>query len=210
MKKIKKILVSVYNKSTISTLIKLLDAYDIEIISTGGTKKKLEQNGVKVTSVESLTEYPSILGGRVKTLHPKIFGGILNRVNNEQDDEDLKKLKIGQIDMVIVDLYPFQETVEAGKSHKEIIEKIDIGGVSLIRAAAKNYNNVLIVPSLIDLNSAIDLIVSKNGCTEINDRLLFAKTAFNRTLSYESEIAQYFNHDSNDTFMYLRVRVKLS
>jgi len=199
MKKIKKILVSVYNKSTISTLIKLLDAYDVEIISTGGTKKKLEQNGVKVTSVESLTEYPSILGGRVKTLHPKIFGGILNRVNNEQDDDDLKKLKIEQIDMVIVDLYPFQETVEAGKSHKEIIEKIDIGGVSLIRAAAKNYSNVLIVPSLIDLHSAIDLIISKNGCTEINDRLLFAKKAFNRTLSYESEIAQYFNHDSNDS-----------
>ena len=198
MKKIKKILVSVYNKSTISTLMKLLDAYDMEIISTGGTKKELEKNGIKVTSVESLTEYPSILGGRVKTLHPKIFGGILNRVNNEQDDEDLKKLKIGHIDMVIVDLYPFQETVEAGKNHKEIIEKIDIGGVSLIRAAAKNYNNVLIVPSLADLQSAIDLIVSKNGCSEINDRLIFAKKAFNRTLSYENEIAKYFNHDSNN------------
>tara|TARA_Y100000994_G_C15686061_1_gene439748 strand:- start:17 stop:1540 length:1524 start_codon:yes stop_codon:yes gene_type:complete len=198
MKKIKKILISVYNKSTISALTNLLDLYNIEIISTGGTKKELEKNGIKVTSVESLTEYPSILGGRVKTLHPKIFGGILKRADNTQDDDDLKKLKIEQIDMVIVDLYPFQETVEAGKNHKEIIEKIDIGGVSLIRAAAKNYNNVLIIPSLIDLHSAIDLIISKNGCTEINDRLIFAKKAFNRTLSYESEIARYFNSDSND------------
>ena len=119
MKKIKKILISVYNKSTISALTNLLDLYNIEIISTGGTKKELEKNGIKVTSVESLTEYPSILGGRVKTLHPKIFGGILKRADNIQDDDDLKKLKIEQIDMVIVDLYPFQETVEAGKSHKK-------------------------------------------------------------------------------------------
>jgi len=197
MKKVKKILVSIYNKDCISQLVKLVDKYNIEIISTGGTQTALEKHGIKVTSVENLTDYPAILGGRVKTLHPKIFGGILNRPNNKNDEKDLKKLKIGKIDMVIVDLYPFKETVEAGESHAEIIEKIDIGGVSLIRAAAKNYKNTLIVSKITELESAINLILSKDGCTEINDRLLFAKKAFNLTLSYETSIAQYFNDNDN-------------
>jgi len=205
MKKIKKILISVYNKSNLVKIGKLVHHYNIELISTGGTKQALEKEGFQVTSVESLTEYPSILGGRVKTLHPKIFGGILNRSNNQQDGEDLKKLAISQIDMVIVDLYPFQETVNSGENHREIIEKIDIGGVSLIRASAKNYNDVLIVPSISDLDSAIDLIVSKDGGTEISDRLKFAKKAFNLTLVYESAIAKYFNDDGESipiTFNY--------
>jgi len=193
MKKVKKILISLYNKDCISPLIKLVEKYNIEIISTGGTQKALEEYGVKVTSVENLTDYPSILGGRVKTLHPKIFGGILNRSNNEKDEEDLTKLKISKIDMVVVDLYPFQETVESGGTHEEVIEKIDIGGVSLIRAAAKNYKNTLVVPKITELDSAINLILSKHGSTEINDRLLFAKKAFNLTLSYEASIAKYFN-----------------
>lgn len=198
MKKVKTILVSVYNKSIIPKMMRLLDKYNVEIISTGGTKKILENKGLKVIGVESITNYPSILGGRVKTLHPKIFGGILNRDEDLDDKEDLGQFNIPKIDMVIIDLYPFQETVENGADHNEVIEKIDIGGVSLIRAAAKNYQNILIVPSIDYLESAIDLIIKKDGSTEIDDRLTFAQKAFSVTLEYETAISTYFDLKKNN------------
>ena len=141
MEKIKSALVSVFNKEGIDDLCTKLHQNNVQIISTGGTKKYIEKLDIPVTSVESLTDYPSILGGRVKTLHPKVFGAILSRKENSSDIDDIKKHNISEIDMVIVDLYPFQETVESGKKEQEIIEKIDIGGVSLIRAAAKNFSD---------------------------------------------------------------------
>ncbi len=197
MKKINKILISVYNKDHLSHLSKICKLYNIEIISTGGTKKEIEKLGLKVTSVESITDYPSILGGRVKTLHPKIFGGILARTDNVLDQQDLNTFNIHGINMVVVDLYPFQETVNRKCDHDDIIEKIDIGGVSLIRAAAKNYKDVFTISSIIDFEKACNIIISKNGCTEINDRLLFAQKAFNITLNYDNSIAQYFNKKIN-------------
>ena len=193
MKKINKVLISVFNKSSLSDILGTLKKHQIEIISTGGTKKFIEDNDINVTSVEDITEYPSILGGRVKTLHPKIFGGILSRDSNNLDSEDLNKFNISKIDMVIVDLYPFEETILNKSSHNEIIEKIDIVGVSLIRAAAKNYKNTLVVPSINEFQNAIDLINEKNGFSEINDRFIFAKKAFNVTLNYENAISTYFN-----------------
>ena len=140
MEKIKSVLISVFNKKGIDELCSKLHQNNIEIISTGGTKSYIEKLNIPVTAVESLTDYPSILGGRVKTLHPKVFGAILSRKENASDLEDIKKYNIPKVDMVIVDLYPFQETVESGKNEEDIIEKIDIGGVSLIRAAAKNFS----------------------------------------------------------------------
>ena len=192
MKKIQKVLVSVYDKNNLSKLMKTLDKYSLEIISTGGTQKAIEKLGLKVTSVEDLTQYPSILGGRVKTLHPKIFGGILRRDDNTSDQKDLSEFQIMKIDMVIVDLYPFQDTVEKNASQDQIIEKIDIGGVSLIRAAAKNYKDVFIVPSITEFELASDLINTKNGHTELSDRILFAQKAFNITANYENCISYYF------------------
>jgi len=197
VKKIKRVLVSVYDKSNLSTLIETLDQYGIEIISTGGTQKVIEKLGVTVKSVESITQYPSILSGRVKTLHPKVFGGILSRDSNQSDQEDMSEFQILKIDMVIVDLYPFQNTVEQNAGEDQIIEKIDIGGVSLIRAAAKNYKDILIVPSIQEFELASNLLTAKNGCTELSDRLLFAQKAFNITVNYESFISDYFDKKIN-------------
>ena len=197
MKKIKRVLISVYEKSSLKNLIKTFDKYQIEIISTGGTQKALEQMGATVKSVESITQYPSILGGRVKTLHPKIFGGILNRSEIKLDSEDLSKFDILDIDMVIVDLYPFKDTVEKNATDDEIIEKIDIGGVSLIRAAAKNYKDVLIVPSIEYFEIVNKLIQEKDGFCDLNDRLLFAQRAFGITYNYESNISNYFDKKIN-------------
>ena len=146
-RKIKKALISVFDKEGINEIVKLLNDLDVEIFSTGGTQSFIEKLGVPVTPVESLTEYPSILGGRVKTLHPKVFGGILSRRDNPNDKKELEEYNIPEIDLVVVDLYPFEETVQSGASHEDIIEKIDIGGISLIRAAAKNYKDVVIIPS---------------------------------------------------------------
>jgi len=192
MKQIKRVLISVYDKTHLIKLVNQLKPFNIDFISTGGTKNALEKLGVQVTSVESVTEYPSILGGRVKTLHPKIFGGILNRSNNEHDQNDLNKLSIQKIDMVVVDLYPFQETVAQQGAHKEIIEKIDIGGVSLIRAAAKNYTDIFVVPSIHEFETATKIINSNNGATNIDHRLLFAQKAFDITSNYENSISKYF------------------
>ena len=198
MKKIKKVLISVYDKSYLSNLVSTFKKYEVEIISTGGTKKAIESLGANVTSVESLTKYPSILGGRVKTLHPNIFGGILTRTDNQSDQKDMDQFNIDTIDMVIVDLYPFQEAVEQNADESEIIEKIDIGGVSLIRAAAKNYKDILIVSSTEHFDLANNIIIENDCCTNIKQRLSFAQKAFNVTSNYEYNIATYFNSTNKE------------
>ena len=194
MKKINRVLISVYDKTNLLDLINNLKKTNkkVQIISTGGTKKILEEHKINVTSVEEITEYPSILGGRVKTLHPKIFGGILNRSKNTIDKKELIKYNILNIDMVIVDLYPFEETLKTTDKEEEIIEKIDIGGVSLIRAAAKNYKDILVIPGTEEFPKAIKLINAKNGCSDLNDRLLFAQKSFYKTSQYEFAISEYF------------------
>ena len=193
MKKIQNVLISVYNKSEILPIAKLFKKLNITIISTGGTQKFLEQHNIPINSVEDITAYPSILGGRVKTLHPKVFGGILSRSDNKSDQMDLDKFNIKTIDMVIVDLYPFQATLMNTQNHKEIIEKIDIGGVSLIRAAAKNYVETLVVSSMEDINDAAKLIEQNDGQTTLEDRLNFAQKSFVTTSNYELAISKYFD-----------------
>ena len=192
MKKINKILISVYNKDHLSHLSKICKLYNIEIISTGGTKKELEKLGLKVTSVESITEYPSILGGRVKTLHPKVFGAILSRSNNSSDDKDIKKHNLSKIDMVVVDLYPFKETVAKNENENEIIEKIDIGGVSLIRAAAKNFSDELIVSCRSQYETTLDYLVKNKFSTDNQFRKRMAFSAFSVIKKYDAEIEEYF------------------
>ena len=163
MKQITKALISVFDKDGIIDIATLLRQGGAEILSTGGTAAFLQENGFEVTKVEDLTHYPSILGGRVKTLHPAVFGGILGRRDNPSDMEEFKTWNIGPIDLVVVDLYPFEETVAKGASRQEIIEKIDIGGISLIRAAAKNHNDVAIVPSKDQYGYLLD-ILREHGC----------------------------------------------
>ena len=197
MDKIKSVLISVFNKEGIDDLCKNFYQNNIEIISTGGTKKYIEKLNIPVTSVESLTDYPSILGGRVKTLHPKVFGAILSRKENASDLEDIKKYNISKVDMVIVDLYPFQETVDSGKNEEDIIEKIDIGGVSLIRAAAKNFSDVLIVSSKSQYKETLDYLLENNFSSDLNFRKRMAFDAFSEVSNYDSEIEEYFGLASN-------------
>ena len=166
MRKIKSVFISVFNKEGIDELCKKLHENNIEIISTGGTQKHIEKLNIPVTTVESITDYPSILGGRVKTLHPKVFGAILSRSNNSSDDKDIKKHNLSKIDMVVVDLYPFKETVAKNENENEIIEKIDIGGVSLIRAAAKNFSDVLIVSCRLQYETTLDYLVKNKFSTD--------------------------------------------
>ncbi|WP_418509204.1 bifunctional phosphoribosylaminoimidazolecarboxamide formyltransferase/IMP cyclohydrolase [Corallibacter sp.] len=196
-KTIKSALISVFSKDGLEPIVKQLDAQGVTIYSTGGTEKFIKDLGINVVPVEDVTSYPSILGGRVKTLHPKVFGGILNRQNNESDVAELAEYQIPQIDLVIVDLYPFEKTVASGASNQDIIEKIDIGGISLIRAAAKNYADVVCVASVNDYAEFLELLKSKNGDTSEADRKLFAAKAFNVSSHYDSAIFNYFNsnHD---------------
>ena len=191
-KRIKSALISVYHKGKLESIVRKLDELNVQLISTGGTAKFIRELGLEVTEVESVTGYPSILGGRVKTLHPKVFGGILGRRDNKEDIEDTKQYDIPEIDLVLVDLYPFEETVSAGGSHDEIIEKIDIGGISLIRAAAKNYRDVLIVPAQNHYEELIKLLEDKDGFTELEDRLGFAQAAFAVSSHYDTAIYQHF------------------
>ena len=200
LKKIKSALISVYHKERVDEIVKKLDQLGVKIYSTGGTKSFIEELGVKVNSVESLTSYPSILGGRVKTLHPKVFGGILARRENESDIAQLAEYEIPEIDLVIVDLYPFEATVASGAAHADIIEKIDIGGISLIRAAAKNYKDVIIVPSRDNYDQLLDLLESKNGESDIDDRKQFALMAFACSSHYDTAIFNYFNQGKEDLF----------
>jgi phosphoribosylaminoimidazolecarboxamide formyltransferase/IMP cyclohydrolase len=196
-KAIKSALISVFSKEGLAPIVKQLDKQNVIIYSTGGTEKFIKDLGIDVVPVEDITSYPSILGGRVKTLHPKVFGGILNRQNNESDIAELADFDIPQIDLVIVDLYPFEKTVASGASHQDIIEKIDIGGISLIRAAAKNYTDVVCVSSVDDYSEFLELLNSKNGVTSEADRKQFAAKAFNVSSHYDSAIFNYFNADQS-------------
>ena len=186
-------LISVFSKDGLAPIVKKLNAQGVTIYSTGGTQKFINDLGIHVVPAEEITSYPSILGGRVKTLHPKIFGGILNRQDNPQDVAELIEFEIPQIDCVIVDLYPFEKTVASGASNQDIIEKIDIGGISLIRAAAKNYKDVICVASVDDYQEFLDLISENNGSTSENDRKHFAAKSFNVSSHYDSAIFNYFN-----------------
>lgn len=200
-KKIKNALISVYYKDNLEPVIHQLNALGVKIFSTGGTQDFIEKLGVSVTPVESLTSYPSILGGRVKTLHPKIFGGILSRRELQSDLDQLEEYEIPEIDLVIVDLYPFEETVASGAAEQAIIEKIDIGGISLIRAAAKNFKDVVIVPSKNEYNFLHDtILVAQKGESTLADRKKLAGKAFNVSSHYDTAIFNYFNADDTVAF----------
>ena len=198
-KKIKTALVSVYHKENLDKIILKLNDLNVKILSTGGTKSFIESLGVGVTSVESLTGYPSILGGRVKTLHPKIFGGILSRRDNQGDVSQLTEYNIPEIDLVIVDLYPFEDTVASGAEEQEIIEKIDIGGISLIRAAAKNFKDVVIVPSQKEYIPLLSHLNEKNGEFSLSERKWFAGRAFAVSSHYDAAIFGYFNGGNDES-----------
>lgn len=188
-------LISVYYKDNLEPIIHLLGKAGVEFVSTGGTQQFIEKLGYPVTPVESLTGYPSIFGGRVKTLHPAVFGGILYRRDDRSDLKQAEEFKIGPLDLVIVDLYPFEETVAAGGSEKDNIEKIDIGGISLIRAAAKNFNDVLIVASRNQYADLLSLLEAKKVSSELGDRKRFAALAFEVTSHYDTAIFNYFNQE---------------
>ncbi len=192
-KKIKSALISVYNKDGLQSIIPLLQKNNITIYSTGGTQKFIEENGGKCISVESLTGYPSILGGRVKTLHPVVFGGFLARRDVENDLKEMQQYNIPEIDLVIVDLYPFEETVKSTSDEKAIIEKIDIGGPSMIRAAAKNFNSVLVIADKNDYPLLENILKEKNAETSLEERKDFAVKAFDVCTGYDIAISNYFN-----------------
>lgn len=192
-KRIKSALVSVFYKDGLEDIVKALDAQGVTIYSTGGTQKFIQGLGIEPVAVESLTGYPSILGGRVKTLHPKVFGGILARRDMFSDGEQLTEYEIPEIDLVIVDLYPFEQTVASGASEQDIIEKIDIGGISLIRAAAKNFNDVVIVPAVDYYKEFLDIYTAQDGCTTLEQRHRFAAYAFNVSSHYDTAIFNHFN-----------------
>src|SRR5690606_28346838 len=194
--KIKNALISVYYKDNLEPVLNLLKKHQVNIYSTGGTETFIRDLGMDVIAVEDLTGYPSILGGRVKTLHPSVFGGILNRRSNAQDLEQIKEYNIPEIDLVIVDLYPFEETVKSGASEADIIEKIDIGGISLIRAAAKNFNDVVIIASKNDYTELQNILEQHEGSTTLEQRKAFAKKAFNISSHYDTAIFNYFNQDN--------------
>mgnify|MGYP001306809223 CR=1 FL=1 len=198
-KKIKAALISVYHKDGLDDILKSLNDLNVKLISTGGTKEFIESLGYECESVEDITNYPSILGGRVKTLHPKIFGGILYRRDEESDRQTVKSYSIPSIDLVIVDLYPFEDTVKSNASETDIIEKIDIGGISLIRGAAKNFKDVVIVPSKQQYEKLNNLLKEKNGVTDLSDRRCFAKDAFAVSSAYDSAIFNYFDDNNNSS-----------
>lgn len=195
--KLQSALISVFHKDGLAPIVQKLDKLGVTIYSTGGTEKFIKELGINVIPVENVTDYPSILGGRVKTLHPKIFGGILNRANHEGDIEEVKKYNIPQLDLVIVDLYPFEDTVASGADMTDIIEKIDIGGISLIRAAAKNFQDTLCVSSKNDYQDLLEILESQNGSTTLKQRKNFAARSFNVSSHYDSAIFNYFNEEED-------------
>ncbi|GIV28215.1 MAG: bifunctional purine biosynthesis protein PurH [Bacteroidia bacterium] len=192
-KKIQTALISVFNKNGLEPIVKKLHQLNVQLISTGGTYDFIKNLGIPVTSVDNITQFPEILGGRVKTLHPKIFGGILARRQNETDVQQVNTHQIPLIDCVIVDLYPFEETVKSTNDEAAIIEKIDIGGISLIRAAAKNFNDTIIVPDRRYYNEFLNLLETQQGFTQFNDRKKFAAYAFAISSHYDTMIFHYFN-----------------
>lgn len=201
-KKIKSALISVFYKDGLEPLVQLLHEQEVVIYSTGGTQQFIEKLGIECIPVESVTAYPSILGGRVKTLHPKVFGGILARRAVEQDLIEMKEYEIPEIDLVIVDLYPFEETVAQTSEEKQIIEKIDVGGPSMIRAAAKNFSDLLVVASRTDYEKTIILLKEQDGNTTLEQRKSFAAKAFEIVAHYDVAIAQYFNPGYNNQFLF--------
>lgn len=192
-KKITSALISVFSKEGLAPIVKKLHEQNVTIYSTGGTRKFINDLGIQVIAVEDITDYPSILGGRVKTLHPKVFGGILNRRDHADDVSEMAKYSIPQIDAVIVDLYPFEKTVASGASEADIIEKIDIGGISLIRAAAKNFKDTICVSSVADYAEFLELISARQGHVSLEDRKRFAAKSFNVSSNYDTAIFNYFN-----------------
>jgi len=197
---LKNALISVFHKDGLAPIVKKLDELGVIIYSTGGTQSFIEEQGVNVKRVEDLTTYPSILGGRVKTLHPNVFGGILSRRELESDKEQLEQYNIPEFDLVIVNLYPFEKTVASGAPKQDIIEKIDIGGISLIRAAAKNYKDVLIVSEMSQYGGVLRMLNSNGTEISIEDRRRFAATAFNVSSHYDTAIFNYFNTDNTAVF----------
>ena len=191
-KAIKTALISVFHKDGLEELLEKLHTEGVKFLSTGGTQKFIESLGYPCQKVEDVTTYPSILGGRVKTLHPKIFGGILGRRELESDQKEIEKYDITPIDLVIVDLYPFEDTVKSGAGEADIIEKIDIGGISLIRAAAKNFKDVVIIPNKDEYKPLLDLLNQKGANTDIEDRRHFAERAFATSSHYDTAIHEYF------------------
>lgn len=199
-KKIKSALISVFNKEGLAPIVEKLNKEGVTIYSTGGTQKFIEELGIPVERVEDLTSYPSILGGRVKTLHPKVFGGILNRRDHSEDQTQIEEYEIPSLDLVMVDLYPFEETVAAGGTHEEIIEKIDIGGIALIRAAAKNYNDVLLVSNRAQYSDVLELMNGQDCETELDQRKDYARDAFHVSSHYDTQIFNYFNQEGKSIF----------
>lgn len=191
-RKIKRALVSVFHKDGLEEILRTLDAQGVELLSTGGTQAFIESLGIPCRKVEDITGYPSILGGRVKTLHPKVFGGILGRRENEEDKQQMTGYDIPDIDLVIVDLYPFEATVSSGASEEDIIEKIDIGGISLIRAAAKNFRDVIIVPSKAEYLPLLELLKKNGAQSDIEERKWFATKAFGVSSHYDTAIHAWF------------------
>ncbi len=198
-KKIKAALISVFDKTGLAPIVEALHENQVTLYSTGGTEEFIKNLGIPVVAVEDVTSYPSILGGRVKTLHPKIFGGILNRQDHEGDVAQMIEFNIPQIDLVIVDLYPFEKTVASGASESDIIEKIDIGGISLIRAAAKNFKDTVIVASVNEYESFLQYYTEENGSTTLAQRKLLATKAFHVSSNYDTAIFNYFNEE--DTYL---------
>ena len=190
-------LISVFDKDGLEPIVKKLNQLGVTIYSTGGTADYIDSLGIEVVRVESITDYPSILGGRVKTLHPKVFGGILNRRDNSKDAEELSTYDIPPIDLVIVDLYPFEETVARGGTEQEIIEKIDIGGIALIRAAAKNQAHVVCIASKSEYQHLLSILMDENGAFTLEQRKYFAKHSFNVSSHYDSAIFNYFDDGSS-------------
>ena len=191
-KKIRTALISVFHKDGLDELLKKLNAEGVKFLSTGGTQSFIESLGYECQKVEDITTYPSILGGRVKTLHPKVFGGILARRNNESDRQQMIQYESPEIDLVIVDLYPFEQTVASGAGEADIIEKIDIGGISLIRAGAKNFNDVVIVPSKAEYGLLLNILNKKGAQTDIEDRKMLAARAFGVSAHYDTAIHEWF------------------
>lgn len=196
-KKINSALISVFDKTGLEPLIQLLVNNDVSLYSTGGTESFIRDLGHDVNAVENLTGYPSILGGRVKTLHPKVFGGILNRSENSSDQNELKTYEIPAFDLVIVDLYPFEKTIAGNSTESEIIEKIDIGGIALIRAAAKNFNDVLCISNKKDYTNFMNIYMSSNGAPSLENRKEFAVKAFHTSSHYDTTIFNHFNEKEN-------------
>src|SRR5688500_14312768 len=192
-KKIQSALISVFYKDGLEPIVKLLSELGITIYSTGGTQKFIEELGAKVIPVEELTSYPSILGGRMKTLHPSVFGGILGKRDDETHAREMKQYNIPEIDLVIVDLYPFEETVASTKDEKQVIEKIDIGGPSMIRGAAKNFKDVVVIAAKKDYAELENLLREQKGETSLEQRRSFAGKAFEVVAHYDVAIAKYFN-----------------